>query len=88
MHTHIIFIAAAVHEVEEIFDIIKHRTHIFTRKQQQKHKARFIYTTPRPLYLVLRTGAEGIPKMCTSNPLHQTDVLPLAERDFLRFFLF
>ena len=31
MHAHFFFVAAAVQEVEEIIDLIKHRTQFFTR---------------------------------------------------------
>ena len=46
------------------------------------------HATPCQLYLVLCTTAEGSPKLCTSHPLHQTEVLPLGELDFLHLLLF
>lgn len=42
--------------------------------------------TEHSLRFTLRAVAEGRPKLRTSNPLHQTDVLPLAEHVFLSCF--
>jgi len=42
---------------------------------------------PAQLYVFLRTAAEGVPKLCARNPLHQTGAAPAGELYFLFFFL-